>query len=150
MTKIILTFALYLITILAFSQDNISTEIESTTQESKISSIKVSVNNIASNNGKVVFALYNQEGYLVKPIAELSSTITDKKASIIFKDIPKGIYSIISYHDKNDNNNMDFSSNGMPLEDYGATNNNITFGPPQFNTSKFEVKDKDLTFEIKY
>jgi uncharacterized protein (DUF2141 family) len=37
----------------------------------------------------------------------------------------------------------------MPLEDYGATNNVMNYGPPQFNDAKFELKDKDLTFEIK-
>ncbi len=150
MTKIILTFVLYLITILTFSQDNTSVKLENTVQKSDLISIKVSVNNITSNNGKVLFAIYNQKGFLVKPIAKLTATITDKKASVVFKDVSKGVYSIISYHDKNENNNMDFSPNGMPLEDYGATNNNLSFGPPQFSTSKFEVKDKDLTFEIKF
>jgi hypothetical protein len=48
-----------------------------------------------------------------------------------------------------DNGKLDFSLNGMPLEDYGSSNNVMTFGPPNFEDSKFEVMDKDLTFEIK-
>ena len=45
---------------------------------------------------------------------------------------------------------MDFENNGMPLEDYGATNNVMNYGPPRFEDAKFELKDKDLTFEIKF
>lgn len=48
-----------------------------------------------------------------------------------------------------DNGKMDFSLNGRPLEDYGTSNNVMTLGPPSFEDSKFEVMDKDLTFEIK-
>jgi uncharacterized protein (DUF2141 family) len=43
----------------------------------------------------------------------------------------------------------DFSLSSMSLEDYGSSNNTMTFGPPSFEESKFEVMDKDLTFEIK-
>ena len=45
---------------------------------------------------------------------------------------------------------MDFNSGGMPMEDYGTTNNIMSFGPPQFVNAKFEVKDKDLNFDIKF
>ena len=65
-----------------------------------------------------------------------------------FEDIPSGVYAITCYHDANENGRMDFSSNGMPEEDYGTSNNAGKFGPPRFSDSKFEVKDKDLTFEI--
>jgi uncharacterized protein (DUF2141 family) len=44
---------------------------------------------------------------------------------------------------------MDFELNGMPLEDYGMTNNVMTYGPPQYSDGKFELRNKDLTFEIK-
>jgi uncharacterized protein (DUF2141 family) len=43
----------------------------------------------------------------------------------------------------------DFSLSSMALEDYGSSNKAMTFGPPSFEESKFEVMDKDLTFEIK-
>ena len=44
---------------------------------------------------------------------------------------------------------MDFNTNGMPIEDYGSSNNVMNFGPPRFSDAKFVVSDKDLTFEIK-
>jgi len=48
-----------------------------------------------------------------------------------------------------DKGKVHFALNGMPLEDYGSSNNVMAFGPPSFEESKFEVMDKDLTFEIK-
>ena len=38
----------------------------------------------------------------------------------------------------------------MPLEDYGASNNNMDFGPPSFLDSKFTVIEEDVSLEIKF
>ncbi len=45
---------------------------------------------------------------------------------------------------------MNFYENGIPKESYGTSNNVILMGPPNFESSKFEVSDKDLTLEIKF
>ena len=45
---------------------------------------------------------------------------------------------------------MDFAPNRMPLEDFGASNNNMSFGPPQFENAKFVVADKNVSLEIKF
>jgi uncharacterized protein (DUF2141 family) len=45
---------------------------------------------------------------------------------------------------------MDFDENGMPKESYGLSNNMMTFGPPEFASSKFEVTKEDLNLEIKF
>jgi len=55
------------------------------------------------------------------------------------------ILYLISFFTQGQENSLD----GMPLKDYGSSNNIMTFGPPSFEDSKFEVRDKDLTFEIK-
>ena len=51
---------------------------------------------------------------------------------------------------KNDNDKMDFQPNGMPLEDFGASNNVMRMGPPMYEDSKFQVTDKDVSLEIKF
>ena len=45
---------------------------------------------------------------------------------------------------------MDFQPSGMPMEDYGASNNIMTFGPPSYNNAKFTLTDADLSLEIKF
>ena len=64
--------------------------------------------------------------------------------------VPKGEYAIICYHDENENRRMDFHENGIPKESYGTSNDVINFGPPQFDTSKFEVTEEDLNLGIKF
>ncbi|SHM70319.1 DUF2141 domain-containing protein [Polaribacter sp. KT 15] len=112
--------------------------------------ITATVVNVTSDSGKVGFALYDKSNFRLKPIKASASKIIDGKSVVVFKDVIAGDYAIICYHDRNDNDKMDFRSNGMPLEDYGASNNIMSFGPPNFEDSKFTVSDKDVSLEIKF
>ena len=69
---------------------------------------------------------------------------------MVFEGVEPGEYAIICFHDKNDNDKMDFQENGMPMEDYGASNNVMSFGPPKYDDAKFTVSDKEVTLEIKF
>ena len=75
--------------------------------------------------------------------------IEDGKVVITFENVVPGEYAIMVLHDKNENNRMDFQDGGMPAEDYGTSNNVMTFGPPQYNNSKFSVTDEPLELIIK-
>ena len=44
---------------------------------------------------------------------------------------------------------MDFEANGMPKELYGASNNNMSMGPPRWSDAKFEVGTQPITMEIR-
>ncbi|WP_237275385.1 DUF2141 domain-containing protein [Tenacibaculum ovolyticum] len=119
-----------------------------TAQSSKIT---VTVINATSGAGKVSYALYNKENFRNEPILAKSSVIKEGKSIVVFNDVPKGEYAVICFHDKNDNDKMDFQANGMPIEDYGVSTNNINrFGPPVFEDAKFTVIDKDVSLEIKF
>jgi uncharacterized protein (DUF2141 family) len=49
------------------------------------------------------------------------------------------------FHDENDNNKMDNNFLGIPIEDYGCSNNAKGFmGPPKWIDAKFEVSDKSI------
>ena len=71
-------------------------------------------------------------------------------SEVKFVNILPGEYAVVCYHDKNNNGKMDFTTNGMPLEDYGASNNVMNFGPPTFENAKFNVSDKNVYLEIKF
>jgi uncharacterized protein (DUF2141 family) len=66
-----------------------------------------------------------------------------------FENVVKGEYVFGCFHDENDNQRMDFDESGMPMENYGLSNNLVYYGPPTFDEAKFEVSDTNLTFEIK-
>ncbi|MCL7753388.1 DUF2141 domain-containing protein [Polaribacter sp. Z022] len=112
--------------------------------------ITATVVNVSSDSGKVGFALYNKDNFMMKPIQGKEGKIKDGKTTVVFENVPQGVYAITCYHDKNNNGKMDFSSNRMPLEDYGASNNNMSFGPPQFEDAKFTVLDKNVSLEIRF
>lgn len=112
--------------------------------------ITVIVVNATTDNGKVSFALYDQVTFMKTPLKGASAKIIKGKSIVTFKNIAQGEYSVICFHDKNNNGKMDFNENGIPLEDYGASNNNMDFGPPSFLDSKFTVIEKDVPLEIKF
>lgn len=111
--------------------------------------ITASVVNATSDQGKVSFALYNKETFMKTPLDAKNSKIVDGKSTVVF-EVEAGEYAIICFHDKNDNDKMDFQENGMPMEDYGASNNVMSFGPPQYLNSKFTVAKEDVALEIKF
>jgi uncharacterized protein (DUF2141 family) len=112
--------------------------------------ITATVVNVTSDSGKVGFALYDKINFRMKPIQGKKSKIVDGKSTVIFENVAAGEYAVICYHDKNDNDKMDFQSNGMPLEAYGASNNVMNFAPPIFEDAKFMVSDKNVSLEIKF
>lgn len=116
----------------------------------KYQSIEVSVTNVSSESGTVEFALYNEEGFMKEPIAAQSGKINGKLSTVVFENIPNGTYAIICFHDANENKRMDFEMNGMPIENYGVSNNVFAMGPPVFESAKFEHKNSDKKLEIKF
>ncbi|MDG1038288.1 MAG: DUF2141 domain-containing protein [Polaribacter sp.] len=112
--------------------------------------ITAKVINATSDGGTVEFALYNKTNFRMKPLQGAKSKIVNGKSVVVFENIEAGEYAIICYHDKNNNDKMDFEANGMPLEDYGASNNIMNFGPPKFEDAKFSIIDKNVSLEIKF
>lgn len=112
--------------------------------------ISVTVNNIGNNDGKVFFMLFNKEAFMNRPIQSKSKKILNGTSFVTFKNLEKGEYSIICFHDKNNNRKMDVNNNGVPSETFGVSNNIITFGPPSFFSTKFSVVKEDVNLEIKF
>jgi uncharacterized protein (DUF2141 family) len=122
----------------------------STIKGQEISSITATVVNVLTSEGKVGFALYNKDNFMKQPIQAKKAKIVDGKSTVVFENVLAGEYAILCYHDKNNNDKMDFQPNGMPLESYGASNNVMNFGPPRFDDAKFKVSDKKVSLEIKF
>lgn len=120
------------------------------TIKAQTKTITATVINATSDEGKVAFALYNKTTFMKKPIQGKEAKIENGKSTVTFENIKIGKYAIICYHDKNSNDKMDFEPNGIPKEDYGASNNVMNFGAPSFIDSKFSLSDKDLNLEIKF
>lgn len=120
-------------------------------QEKNGATITVTIDNVTSNEGKVLAGLHTAETFMKGPgIQNMESSIENGKAVLTFTNVAPGTYAIMAMHDANDNKRMDYQANGMPLESYGMSGNDMTMGPPQFNSAQFEVGDQDLSFTIRF
>lgn len=113
--------------------------------------ITVTIENISNNNGKVLLSLHTKDTFMKGAgIQNKESKIVDGKIKVTFKNVAPGTYAIMGVHDENENRRMDFEDNGMPKESYGTSNNDMSFGPPQYETAKFDVGTEDLKMKIKF
>lgn len=120
-------------------------------QENRGTNITVTIPNVPGNDGKVIVSIFTKDTFMkAPPVQTQTSTITDGKATVTFSNIEPGEYGIISFHDKNDNGQIDMEATGMPTEAYGVSNNPPSYGPPQWNDAKFTVADKPINMELRY
>ena len=124
--------------------------ISSTINAQEKISITASVDNVSSSKGIVGFSLYNKKTFMTIPLQSKHSKIIDGKSKVVFENVEAGEYAIICLHDKNENGKMDFSPQGRPEEDYGASNNTLGYGFPQYDDAKFAVTDKNLKINIRF
>lgn len=147
MVRILISVVIYAISLVGNAQSNTNMSIKESTFK-----VNIQINKVSSDQGKIYFGLYDsQESFTNrKPLKRTHTEIKNGKAIVVFENLKPGIYAITCYHDANSNGQMDFELSGIPTEDYGMTNNIMSFGPPQFVDGKFELINKDLTFEIKF
>lgn len=125
--------------------------LESLAQENEGATVTVTIENVLSDEGKVIASIHTEATFMKGPgIINLESEIEDGKVTLVFEDLPKGTYAVMAMHDANDNNRMDYEANGMPKESYGMSGNDMTMGPPIFEAAKFEVNGEDLNFNIRF
>jgi uncharacterized protein (DUF2141 family) len=137
MKHLILTVALIIISLFSFAQGG--------------QTITVTIDNVTSDKGTVSFALHSKDTFMkAAPISGTESKIKDGKVTVTFRNVVPGEYAILASHDANENGKMDFRENGMPLESYGASNNVMNYGPPQFEDAKFTLAKEDLTIKIRF
>ncbi|MFK7949507.1 MAG: DUF2141 domain-containing protein [Saprospiraceae bacterium] len=108
------------------------------------SSITLTVNKIETPKGYVVISLYRNnpkdfpdESAIYKKIKVKAS---GKSVKYTFKNLPKGDYAIIAFHDKNADGDCNTNFVGIPTEGYGFSRNvRPKLSVPSFNDVKFSV-----------
>lgn len=103
----------------------------------------VRVTAIDSDSGRIAIALFNSEASYKSrenPFREGRLAISNREAVWRVEDIPFGDYALMVYHDKNGNGEFDQNFVGLPLEQYGFSNNAVAwFAPPAYETAKFRL-----------
>lgn len=105
------------------------------------SSLTINVSGLKNNTGLLTVEIYNsKEKFLKTAYKKGSSTIKTNSASVTFSDVPKGEYTVMVYHDINNNGKLDKSFIGMPKEPVACSNNAKGFmGPPKYEDAKFTI-----------
>lgn len=113
----------------------------------------VVVDNVKSEQGHVRAALFNNAKSFPKlPFLSQHAAAKAGTVTFTFKNIPPGQYAVSAYHDLNDNEKLDISFVGKPVEPYGFSRNaRGTFGPPAFEEAMIVLDDasKTVTFGVK-
>ncbi|HSD09060.1 DUF2141 domain-containing protein [Flavobacterium sp.] len=114
------------------------------------SNLTVNVTSLKNNTGKLIAELYNSESKYLKTAYKISSSDIKANAALVtFTEIPKGEYTVLVYHDANNNGKLDKYLIGMPKESVAVSNNAKGFlGPPKYEEAKFIV-NSDSKINIK-
>ena len=113
--------------------------------QNETTNLEVTINNVKNDNGVVLLALHSEDTFM-----KLKPLIVDGHIKATFTNIAKGEYAVLAIHDENENGTMDFNTNGMPKESYGASNNDMSFGPPVWSDSKFIVGEENQSIAIRF
>lgn len=118
------------------------------------SSILARITKLRSDSGTVYCALFAPpgEGFpgnIDKAVGFAMSPIAEKAASCAFSPSSLGKYAVSFYHDANNNRHFDTTTEGIPLEGYGASRDaRGSYGPPLFRDAVFEYAGGALALEL--
>lgn len=118
---------------------------------SQNTSLSITITGIKNNTGKLTAEVYNSKGKFLKSAYKTTSTsIKANTATVMFSDLPKSEYTVMVYHDENNNGKLDKNFIGMPKEAVACSNNAKEFmGPPKYEDAKFSlVADSKITIKM--
>ena len=123
----------------------------------RMASLTIDVSGVKERKGKLQFGLFNRaEGFPdeAKPYRVEVLNITENNTlQVVFKELPAGDYAVAVFHDKNSNNKLDKNLLGIPVEDYGFSNDTrgARLSAPSFEDTKLRVEkaDQQLMIEVR-
>ena len=122
-------------------------------EEGKRGSLTLVVPGLASNEGKVIIALFDSAEGFEKEGAFVRSAFVEPEnrgAVWTFGDLPFGEYAVRLFHDENGNEKLDTNWVGIPKERYGFSNDaRGKFGPPDYEAAKFDFDSDGMTLQVK-
>lgn len=113
-------------------------------------SLQVRVIGLADPTGDVKLAIYDSpETHARQPARTLAAPIHDGAAEATFTGLVPGDYSVVAFHDRNANGELDRRLFGRPREPYGFSNNaRRRAGPPPFEQARLAVGRDTIATEI--
>lgn len=105
--------------------------------------LAIHVTGLRSGAGDVHYGVYADPRNFPKPEGRVAKGFVKARAggvTIMVRGLSPGTYAVVVYHDENGNGAFDQWFLGIPLEDYGFSNDASAFlGPPSFADAAFRI-----------
>lgn len=108
--------------------------------------LELKISGFQNDRGHVMILVQSAQGDTV-----LLRVVDAEKNEVVVKlPLPYGKYAISTYHDENENQKIDKSFWGYPIERYGFSNNaRELFGPPSLDDRIFRFSQDSTIHRIK-
>lgn len=112
--------------------------------------VKVTFNELESNEGQVLVCLFDNDngfpGKIDRALHVEKVAVTDRQAQHTFSNLPLGSYAVSVVHDEDGNDEIKKNWMGMPKEKVGMSN--VSGGMPSFEKAMFTLTPHQPTTEI--
>ncbi len=107
--------------------------------------LTLQVSGVKEKNGKILAYVYAQGNLTPQTVvASAASAPEGGSATVVFANLPFGVYALAGFQDTNGNGQLDVTANGMPAEGILGAPGQPPTGPPDFDRDHF-VFDADRT-----
>lgn len=121
-----------------------------TEEDNLTSTITLMIDGVNEPVGEIRIAIFDSKnGYLENPSLAEIVPVSQTKIEWQIGNLAYGQYAVAVYHDKNKNGKLDTNMLGIPLEEYGFSNNaRGRFGPASWSQAKFTVNERTAVQHI--
>jgi uncharacterized protein (DUF2141 family) len=113
--------------------------------------LTITLENVLSDEGDILAALHTGDTFMKGAgVANFKSEAKKGQMTFAFENVAPGTYAVSVLHDLNGNQQMDFQPGGMPAEPYAMSGNDMSMGPPSFDSVRFEVTAEDQAISVRF
>ena len=104
----------------------------------------------SGGQGRLVCGLYDQGGWLKRPLRRASASIRGNVATCRFADLSPGRYAAGGFQDQNLNGKLDRGWTGLPKEPWCVSRGSRgTVGAPSFDAAAFALGDGTMSLSCR-
>ena len=121
-----------------------------TVKNKLVSTVTLKIDGVDVAVGEIRIAIFDSENrYMENPSLAEIVPVSQTNIEWQIENLAYGQYAIAVYHDKNKNGKLDTNMLGIPLEEYGFSNNaRGRFGPASWSQAKFTVNKRTTLHRI--
>ena len=121
-----------------------------TVKNKLVSTVTLKIDGVDIAVGEIRIAIFDSENrYMENPSLAEIVPVSQTNIEWQIENLAYGQYAIAVYHDKNKNGKLDTNMLGIPLEEYGFSNNaRGRFGPASWSQAKFTVNKRTTVHRI--